>query len=230
MPSLYTRAIRKAKRVILGIESDIKGDEELAYWNKCKEKEGDLTNDHYEPFYTEAFELAPTFYAGKRLLDIGCGPRGSLEWADQTMERVGLDPLADKYLKLGASKHKMTYLNAPSEAMPFADGHFDVIASFNSIDHVDDLDQTIREITRCLKQNGLFLLMVDIHRVPTICEPQTTDWNIVDRFKGAFTMLQEKHFEKSSNGAYASITEAKLFNHDDPTERYGILHAKLQKN
>ena len=30
--------------------------------------------------------------------DIGCGPRGSLEWATMAAERVGLDPPVNKYL------------------------------------------------------------------------------------------------------------------------------------
>jgi len=55
-------------------------------------------------------------------LDIGCGPRGSLEWADMTKERYGLDPLANEYLKLGADKHKMKYVASGAEKIPFEDG------------------------------------------------------------------------------------------------------------
>src|SRR5690606_1913092 len=124
---------------------------------------------------------------------------------------------------------KMKYLNAPSEAIPFEAGHFDVITSFNSIDHVDDLDKTVSEITRCVKPGGLFLMITDIHRFPTVCEPQTTDWDIVDKFKENFTLLEEKHFEKTDRGLFASITQGNSFNHDDPAERYGILVAKFQR-
>src|SRR4029079_10710133 len=99
-------------------------------------------------FYTSHFGLSASDYAGKRILDIGCGPRGSLEWADMTAERVGLDPLADEYLKLGAKNHKMSYVAAPSEKIPFPDGHFDVVCSFNSLDHVDDIPTTINKIIR----------------------------------------------------------------------------------
>src|SRR5687767_10314946 len=52
---------------------------------RWKEKEaqesGRLLNTHYEPFYTTVFGLTHADYAGKAVLDIGCGPRGSLEWA-----------------------------------------------------------------------------------------------------------------------------------------------------
>ena len=81
-------------------------------------------------------------------MNIGCGPRGRLEWADITAQRVGLDPLVPAYLKLGADKHKMEYVASGSENIPFPDGHFDIVACLNALDHVDDLDATIREVKR----------------------------------------------------------------------------------
>src|SRR5689334_15301113 len=76
---------------------------ELRFWRQRYDSEGRaLTNEHYEKYYTTFFGLDHEFYRGKRVIDIGCGPRGSLEWADMTAERIGLDPLANEYLKLGA--------------------------------------------------------------------------------------------------------------------------------
>ena len=70
-------------------------------------------------FTRRIFDLEPSFYEGKRILDIGCGPCGSLEWADMAAERVGLDPLVPQSMELGAKKHEMTYVAAPSEKIPF---------------------------------------------------------------------------------------------------------------
>lgn len=50
--------------------------------------------------------------AGRRVLDVGCGPRGSLEWADRARVRVGLDPLVDAYRELGVADHAMGYVAA----------------------------------------------------------------------------------------------------------------------
>src|SRR5690349_8834862 len=68
---------------------------EMAYWKKKKDEEGELRNDHYKFLYTTHWDLDDQYYAGKKILDIGCGPRGSLEWADQAAERIGLDSLVD---------------------------------------------------------------------------------------------------------------------------------------
>ena len=66
----------------------------MAYWRSRKAAEGVLTNSHYEFFFTAYFGSSADFYSGKRIFDVGCGPRGSLEWAEMTAERVGTDPLA----------------------------------------------------------------------------------------------------------------------------------------
>jgi ubiquinone/menaquinone biosynthesis C-methylase UbiE len=140
----------------------------------------------FQRFYTDVFGLTTDDYAGKKILDIGCGPRGSLEWANMAEERVGLDPLADKYMKLGAANHKMTYVASPSEQIPFPDGHFDIVTSFNSLDHVDDLARTIHEIKRVAKPNGRFLLIVEIDHPPTPTEPLTLTKDILNSFAPEF--------------------------------------------
>lgn len=200
---------------------------ELLYWQLMKWKDPQLGNQHYEAFYTTYFGLNKAFYAGKKIIDIGCGPRGSLEWANTAKERVGLDPLVSQYLKLGATKHQMTYCQANAEAIPYPDNHFDVVTSFNSLDHVDNLDKVIAEIIRVLTPNGLFLLISDIHDNPTICEPSAFGWDICQRFTPQLQVVEEKHFE--GHQLYKSIRKGIPFNHKEETKRYGVLTAKFVK-
>lgn len=145
---------------------------ELSFWQGVARREdGNLRNDHYEWFYTSYFSLTPADYQDRRILDIGCGPRGSLEWADVASERIGLDPLVDQYRELGIGQHKMTYVNSGSESIPFPDGYFDIVTSFNSLDHVDDLDKTVSEIARVTTSGGMLLIISDVNHVPTPTEP-----------------------------------------------------------
>lgn len=93
---------------------------ELGYWKMVKLFSKNLNNNsHYKHFYTTYFSLDDKFYTDKVILDIGCGPRGSLEWADMTAERIGVDPLAKKYLEMGAKEHKMTYKRPMLRIFPF---------------------------------------------------------------------------------------------------------------
>ena len=147
---------------------------ELKFWKGLwAEHGGRLENGLYESLFTDVFDLHRDDYNAKRVLDIGCGPAGSLEWADMTAQRVGLDPLVPSYLKLGANQHKMEYMAAGSDNIPFADGHFDIVTCLNALDAVDDLDATIREVKRITKRGGFFLLLVEIDHPPNSIQPIT---------------------------------------------------------
>ncbi len=148
----------------------------------------------YEYFYTEFFGLTKQDYAGLRMLDIGCGPMGTLEWADVAAERVGLDPLSPQYLDLVKHRQAMRYCAAPAEKIPFPDGHFDSVTTFNSLDHVEDVGRAIAEIKRVTKLSGRILLIVEIDHEPTETEPHRLDRTIVDRFGPEFRPVKTRLF------------------------------------
>ena len=132
------------------------------------------------------------FYRGKKVLDISYVPRGSLEWAIATGLRIGIDPLAAEYWHLGTGQHAMHYVACLAENLPFPAASFDIVCSFNSLDHVDDLGEVIQEIGRVTTAGGLFLLLTDIHEQPTVMEPSAFSWEVVNRFLPAFTLVESK--------------------------------------
>jgi SAM-dependent methyltransferase len=167
---------------------------ELNFWNEIfAVSGGSLWNGHFEPLLTTVYDLAPAEFRGKRILDVGCGPCGSLEWATMAAERIGLDPLARKYKPLGIDKHAMRYIRARSERIPFSDGHFDIVSSLNALDYADNFDRTIAEIKRVTRKGGLFLVSVEIDHPPTVYEPLSIserdmaklapEFNIISAFK-----------------------------------------------
>ena len=210
-------------------DADRKRVGELAYWTGRKDAEDQLENSWFESFYTEHFGLTLDDYTDKRVLDIGCGPRGSLEWATMARERVGVDPLADDYLQMGAADHAMTYVAAGAESIPFPDHSFDIVCSFNSLDHVDDLDAAIAEMKRLTALGGLLLVLTDVHEEPTPQEPICFDWDVVERFAPEFAMQSLRCCEKLAGGAYASAAQGVLFDHADSRPRYGVLSARFMR-
>lgn len=223
----YYQKFSKVVQPILGVKRQ-KEFYEWLFWVMKKASEGKvMSNHHYEYFFTEYFGLTREDYNSVSVLDIGCGPRGSLEWAKMTEQRIGMDTLAKKYLKLGGAKHEMKYIEAPAESMPFEDHYFDVVSSFNSLDHVDDLDKSIQEIKRVTKKGGKFLLIADIHSYPTICEPSAFNWDITVKFSPEFKIIREHHYE--GNLMYKSIREGVPFDHSNSTDRYGILTVLFER-
>lgn len=210
--------------------NDLKGSAEYSFWEeRFKSENGKLGNRSYEYFFTKHFNIEKDYFINKRILDIGCGPRGSLEWADGTLTRVGLDPLANSYMDFGIANLKMTFVCSGSEYIPFPDNYFDVISSFNSLDHVDDLEKSISQIKLKLKLNGLFLLITDVNHKPTPTEPVVLGWDIITEFAPEFRLIDEQHYEKHVRGIYQSILENKHYDHDNNKIRYGILSAKFVK-
>jgi ubiquinone/menaquinone biosynthesis C-methylase UbiE len=206
-----------------------KHSKEMEYWKKkhSESASGVLDNAHYRYFYTSHFAIDPKEYSGRVVLDIGCGPRGSLEWADNTKERVGLDPLVDKYRELGIGAHRMRYVCAPSERIPFPEDYFDFVTSFNSLDHVDDIDKSLSEITRVLKRNGTFLLITEINHPPTQTEPHTLTEELIDRLSRDFTPVAVKLTAiRSDHDIYRSLQEDAPYI-PGPTPIPSILSARL---
>jgi len=212
-----------------------KGQAEIAYWGMRLRQQGQLSNDHFEFFYTTYFGLEKDFYRGRTVLDIGCGPRGSLEWADQAALRVGLDPLAGVYRQIGTEGHRMSYLAGRAEQMPLATAGFEVVTSFNSLDHVDHLAPVVAEIGRVLAPQGTFLLLTDIHRQPTVLEPSAYGWEVVTMFQPALELVEQRHFEytvfspEGYGDIYQSLQRGLAYDHADPRDRYGILAARFRK-
>lgn len=214
-----------------GLKGWVKAQAEMRYWRGVWRREhGSLSNDHYERAFTEPFGLTRSFFTGRRILDIGCGPRGSLEWASEAAERVGLDPLVSAYRRLGIDEHDMSYVDAPSEAIPFPPDHFDVVSSFNSLDHVSNLDATLDEITRVTKAGGSLLLITDVNHAPTPAEPISFSWDVLEQLtERGWAIVDERRYEKMETSIYASLATAVPYDEGDTSERYGILVARLQR-
>lgn len=204
---------------------------ELSYWvDRVKEAPLEEGAHHYREFFLDNSGLRFEFFRGKRMLDIGCGPRGSLEWATEAAERVGLDPLAERYQRLHAQPHGMTYVTGNAEQIPYPDGHFDFVSSINSLDHVDDLDATLSEIQRVTKPRGSWLLLTDVNHEPTPTEPQNLGWDLLEHIRDGWVIVEHSDFERPGDNMFDNLRLGRqAFDHRDPRPRPGILRARLER-
>ncbi|CAG1015491.1 2-polyprenyl-6-hydroxyphenyl methylase / 3-demethylubiquinone-9 3-methyltransferase [Anaerolineales bacterium] len=98
---------------------------------------------------------------GLSALDVGCGG-GILseEFAKVGCRVTGLDPSAPS-LETARSHAEMQgltidYRQGSGEEMPFEAGQFDIVVCCDVLEHVDDLEKTIREVARVIKPGGMF--------------------------------------------------------------------------
>lgn len=112
-----------------------------------------------------------SFFDDRICLDIGCGPRGSLTWLTNARCAIGLDPLAEEYMRFGIGAHDMVYVLGSGEHIPFPSRYVDVVFCMNALDHVDDAVAVCTEIRRVLKPGGYFIGSLNLDEPATITEP-----------------------------------------------------------
>lgn len=190
------------------VQTKFKELNELVFWKiQLKKANGNYYNEHLPFFYTDLFDIDRAHYANKRILDIGCGPVGSLEWATDAVERVGLDPLADKYLKMNNGLHGMRYVKGYCEAIPFNDNYFDITSMLNSLDHVSDLNKSISESIRVTRLGGDIIVITEINHAPTITEPQLVTDNVYMNFPGCQLIRKKMFGINEEHNVYGSIID-----------------------
>lgn len=89
-----------------------------------------------------------------RLLDIGCGG-GLLAPHVRGYRHVGVD-ISARALEIAAA-HGVEPVESDAAALPFADATFDVVVAGEVLEHVEDLEGTVREALRVLKPGGTFV-------------------------------------------------------------------------
>ena len=95
------------------------------------------------------------------LLDVGCGGGFlSEEFAKIGLKVTGIDPSKEtiKAAKIHAEEENLNieYLEGFGEDLPFESNTFDFVCGCDVLEHVNDLDKVVNEISRVLKADGIF--------------------------------------------------------------------------
>jgi len=94
-----------------------------------------------------------------RILDVGCGYGGMIEYLQKRGEIIGLDVSFERLQQ--ASKRGQTVLG-DSRCLPFCDGQFDVVVSGFVLHHMENYREALWEIHRCLRTGGYLMLIESV--------------------------------------------------------------------
>ena len=93
----------------------------------------------------------------RRVLEVGCGWGELAEWiARETGAEVVAVDLSPRMVEL-ARERGIDATVADVQALPFADGKFDLVVAAWMLYHVPDLDRGLAEIARVLRPGGTFV-------------------------------------------------------------------------
>ena len=139
---------------------DIYDENANAWWDESVRWLRTLNN--MVPARMRYFDQHVPDWSGLRVLDVGCGGGFmSEELSQQGATVVGIDPAADAIAAArehaGASNLEIDYRTGVAERLPFETDQFDCVICVDVLEHVEDLEASLDEITRVLKPGGVFL-------------------------------------------------------------------------
>lgn len=141
---------------------EIAQEAEREWWQNWKPLMSDpkrIQLEKYWGWYIELVAKYISFSQERKILDIGCGPDGIINYIP-VGQRFGLDPLMDFYLSNFELPPDIEWKTGTMEDIPFASDYFDIVITTNTLDHSLEPDKGLREIRRVLKRGGSLILTV----------------------------------------------------------------------
>lgn len=131
----------------------------------------DDTSSGIIAIYLKRYDFAHEFVAGKRVLGVACGVGyGTHYLAEAAHFVVGadIDTSAIHYAihRYGEAAN-LAFMQTDAGKLPFATSGFDVVCSFETIEHLPDVESYLKEVRRVLAPGGIFLLSTPAARRTT---------------------------------------------------------------
>lgn len=148
--------------------------------------------------HLKRYAFALPWCDGRDVLDLGCGVGyGTSFLADAGRHVVGgdVDEDAIAYARDRYARPNAEFLVLDATKLPFADGSFDAVCCFETIEHVDDPEALVREVARTLRPEGAFVVST-----PRADRTTTTPENPFHRIEFA-----RADFERLLLGSFSSV-------------------------
>ena len=150
----------------------------------------------YEHWHRYAF--AQRFAAGKRVLDAACGEGyGTAMLAGVAAHAFGVDIDATSVAHAQAryaGRANLEYRQADVTQLPFADRSFDVVVSFETLEHLAAQEQLLREFSRVLADDGVLVLSSPDKRTYSDLAGFRNEFHVRELYRDELLALLAPHF------------------------------------
>lgn len=150
----------------------------------------------YEHWHRYAFAL--DLVRGKRVLDAACGEGyGSNLLADAAASVVGVDLSAqaiDHARSRYGSRTNLEFVQADATALPFEDARFDVVVSFETLEHLHAQERLIEGFARVLADDGLLVISSPDKRIYSDVMGFDNEFHVRELYRDELLDLLRPHF------------------------------------
>lgn len=110
------------------------------------------------------------------VLEVGCGTGYGAQFLSRSIKNVTATDVSDKAVQYVRTRYpSVTCVQAHGTSLPFESERFDVLVSFQVIEHVQDVDAYLAEAHRILRPGGRFFLTTPNRRLRLL--PFEKPWN-----------------------------------------------------
>ena len=150
----------------------------------------------YEHWHRYAF--AARFAPGKRVLDAACGEGyGAALLSRTAADVVGVDvdaaSVAHARARYGARPH-LHYEQADATALPFPPSSFDLVVSFETLEHLAAQEQLVAGFARVLAEDGLLLISSPDKLTYSDQAGFRNEFHVRELYRDELLSLLEPHF------------------------------------
>ena len=182
-------------------------------------EQGDLSQGMAE--HLHRYKIAEMFCSGKTVLDIACGEgygTNLLSKFAKTIAGVDIDNQTVIEAKLKYTAENIQFAQGDTSNIPFPDSTFDVVVSFETIEHHDKHDEMITEIKRVLKPDGVFVISTPDKYVYTDLKGVKNKFHVKELYKKEFVDLIKRFFSNTTILNQKFITGSYIYNESSKTD------------
>ena len=194
----------------------------------------------FEHYHRYAF--AKNFVANKNVLDAACGEGyGSevLARYAKNVTAVDIDEKSISHAQQRYDKDNLTFKQASVTELPFADASFDVIISFETLEHLQEQEQMLAEFNRVLTEDGIIIISTPDKKYYSDETGFDNEFHVKELYKQEFKDLISRHWQAQTwyaqalafNSVMQRIDREGLENKSNNTYKTDIFHKnKLMAN